>query len=611
MELVPPSVRVGDEQTNLSGGDSAPPSRAEIEAALERMLDSRGFASAPRLQAMLKYIVGATLDKESDRLKEYSIAVDVFGRPEGFDPRLDSIVRTQASRLRKQIALYYERQGARETVRIEAPPGSYQAVFSRRTLELVPAPRPAHVAEQPEELDADAAFEVERLGEPPQAIKAVSGAAPEQNETPGGRWFMAAVLGMATAVLGALVAATWMSRPHPDAAVARPSGPAIFVSRFELIDGAGYGRELRDGLQFELIDRLHEFPELSILGVDTVYGEEQEAARANPHGADFILGGSVQSAADKLRVTARLTRTSDNTVVWTHGFDSELKDASGILAVQSEIAGSVAGQLGQPYGVIQEKLKQDLSAARRMSLDDYLCVLSAYDYSRAKTEAQHLKVRACLEDVTARSPGYAPAWAKLSWMYGDEARFGFNQRLNDPPAFVRAKEAAKKAVAADASAAMAHQYLAIALFHLGEDDEFRVEAQKALDLNPNNSEILADFGRNLILLDGSPRGLEMSEKAIALNPGHPPWYYGGEAVYYLLHHDRKKALENAINFAPDGSPMAAYVLAAAYRENGDTAKAQAVLKELQSRLPTAAKDPQMLPRTLRFPPELARMVFGS
>jgi len=81
--------------------------------------------------------------------------VDVFGRPEGFDPRLDSIVRTQASRLRKQIALYYERQGAKETVRIEAPPGSYQAVFSRRTVEAPPAPRPVHVAEQPEELDAD------------------------------------------------------------------------------------------------------------------------------------------------------------------------------------------------------------------------------------------------------------------------------------------------------------------------------------------------------------------------------------------------------------------------------------------------------------------------
>jgi TolB-like protein len=606
MELVPPSVRVGDEQTNLSGGDSPPPSRAEIEAALERMLESRGFVSAPRLQSMLKYIVGATLDKQTDRLKEYSIAVDVFGRPEGFDPRLDSIVRTQASRLRKQIALYYERQGARETVRIEAPPGSYQAVFSRRVPEPVLAPRPAHVAEQPEELDAAEAFEVERLGEPPRPIKPVA-----QDGAPGGRWFVAAVLGMATAVLGALVAATWMSRPHPDAAVARPSGPAIFVSRFELIDGPGYGRELRDGLQFELIDRLHEFPELSILGVDTVYGEEQEAARANPHGADFILGGSVQSAADKLRVTARLTRTSDNTVVWTHGFDSELKDASGILAVQSEIAGSVAGQLGQPYGVIQEKLTKDLSAARRMSLEDYLCVLSAYDYSRAKTEAQHLKVRACLEDVTVRSPGYAPAWAKLSWMYGDEARFGFNQRLNDPPAFVRAKEAAKKAVAADASAAMAHQYLAIALFHLGEDAEFRVEAEKALELNPNNSEILADFGRNLILLDGSPRGLEMSEKAIALNPGHPPWYHGGEAVYYLLHHDRRKALANALDFAPDGSPMAAYVLAAAYRENGDAVRAQATLKELQSRLPTAAKDQQMLPKTLRFPPELARMVFGS
>jgi TolB-like protein len=603
MDFAPPSVGVGDELSNLSGGDSPPPSREEIEAALERMLDSRGFASAPRLQSMLRYIVGATLDKQADRLKEYSIAVDVFGRPDGFDPRLDSIVRTQASRLRKQIALYYEREGAKEAVRIEAPPGSYQAVFTRTPQKLIAAPKEPHVL-RVETLPEEPEGRIEYVQ--PRALPGPEKAAPP--EASGSRWFMGVVLGMATAVLGALVAATWMSKPH-DAAVARPSGPAIFVSRFELIDGPGYGRELRDGLQFELIDRLHEFPELSILGVDTVYGERQEDAKANPQGADFILGGEVQSAADKLRVRARLTRTADNTIVWTQTYDSQLADASGVLQLQSDIAGSVASALGQPYGVIQEKVTKDMSAARRMSLEDYLCVLSAYDYSRAKTEAQHLKVRACLEDVTSRSPGYAPAWAKLSWMYGDEARFGFNQRLNDPPPFLRAKEAAEKAVAADGGAAMAHQYLAIALFHLGEDDAFRVEAEKALQLNPNNSEILADVGRDLILLDGSLRGLEMSEKAIALNPGHPAWYHGGVAIYYLLHHDPAKALENAKAFAPDGSPMAAYVLAAAYRLDGQTAQANATLEDLAARLPTAASDPQMLPKTLRFPPELARMVF--
>jgi TolB-like protein len=368
---------------------------------------------------------------------------------------------------------------------------------------------------------------------------------------------------------------------------------------------------LRDGLQFELIDRLLQFPELSILGVDTVYGAEAEAAQRNPQGADFILGGTVQSSEGSLKVIARLTRTSDNTVVWSQVFDSPLSDASGILAVQSDIAGSVAAQLGQPYGVIQEKLKQDLPEARRLSLEDYLCVLDAYEYSRAKTEGAHFRVRACLEQVTARSPGYAPAWAKLSWMYGDEARFGFNQRLGEAPAFERAKMAAERAVQADAGAAMAHQYLAIALFHLGDDAGFRTGAERALQLNPNNSEILADVGRNLVLLDGSLRGREMSEKAIALNPGHPAWYHAGGAIWYLLHHDRAKAMANAQEFFPDGSPMSFYVLAAAYRLNGDKAKAEETLDELARRMPTAASDPQMLPKTLRFPPELARMVFGG
>lgn len=605
MEFVPPSKGAGDDLTASAGADSAPPSRGEVEAALERILASRGFLSAPRLQAMLRYMVGATLDGATERLKEYALGIDVFDRPPAFDPRLDSIVRTQASRLRKQLALYYERAGARELVRIDAPPGSYQTVFSRiepPRIETRPEPRPVR-SEAPSEPEPEIVVEETR--------PALPEAAPGRSRP----WFMAAALGVASFILLSLVAATWMSRPRQDLAVMQPTGPAIFISRFQLLDpasgGPGYGQQLRDGLQFELIDRLLQFPELSILGVDTVYGAEAEAASRNPQGADFILGGTVQSSNASLKVIARLTRTSDNTVVWSQVFDSPLADASGILAVQSDIAGSVAAQLGQPYGVIQEKLVADLSEARRLSLEDYLCVLEAYRYSRAKTQSEHFRVRACLEDVTTRSPGYSPAWAKLSWMYGDEARFGFNQRLGEAPAFERAKIAAERAVTADTGSAMAHQYLAIALFHLGEDAAFRASAERALQLNPNNSEILADFGRNLVLLDASLRGREMSEKAIALNPGHPAWYHAGEAIWYLLHHDRERALANALEFAPDGSPMAAYILAAAYRLNNDDARAQQTLDELAQRMPTAASDPQMLPKTLRFPPQLARMVFGD
>jgi adenylate cyclase len=291
-------------------------------------------------------------------------------------------------------------------------------------------------------------------------------------------------------------------------------------------------------------------------------------------------------------------------------FDSPLADASGVLSLQSEIAGDVAAQLGQPYGVIQEKLKVELTAARRLSLEDYLCVLDAYDYSRDKSEASHLRVRTCLEQVTQRSPNYSPAWAKLSWMYGDEERMAFNRRLNERPPFERAREAAGRAVEADAGSAMAHQYLAIALFHLGDDDAFRAEMEKALVLNPNNSEILADAGLTLTLLDVSERAREVSEKAILLNPGHPAWYYAAPAAYHLLRGEKEAAMQNALRYAPESSPASAYLLAAAYRLNGEAARADETLEELGRRTPSAISDRGALLKSLRFPPKLADLIFG-
>ena len=68
-------------------------------AALEQVLASRHFLSAKTLSRLLRYLVERTLDGHAEPLKEYSLGVDVLGRPADFDPRIDSIVRVETSRL--------------------------------------------------------------------------------------------------------------------------------------------------------------------------------------------------------------------------------------------------------------------------------------------------------------------------------------------------------------------------------------------------------------------------------------------------------------------------------------------------------------------------------
>lgn len=608
MDFSRPPPGDGERQGSVGDSDSSAPGRAEIEAVLERILTSRVLSASPRQQALLRHIATETLEGRGDRLKEFSLAVDVFGRPSTFDPRIDSIVRVQASRLRNQLAEFYKKAGAAETVRVEIPPGGYIATFTRAAAGSPAKPTPK-----------GAVLPDETAGEPPLPSIGGDSQKPPSNAlaslAAGRPWLLPAILGAASLALLALVLITLGGNPRRDAEsdvrASRPSGPTIFVTQYQLINGPEFATVLRNGLQYELIDTLSRFPELAVLGIDTVYGSTPDAARKNPYGADFILTGSVQATQTQVQVTSQLVRANGNTVVWSRVDTAEVKDASGILDVQSKIAGAVAGQLGQPYGVIQERLKEDLTESRAVSLDDYLCVLRAYDYSRVKTREKHLEVRACLEQVVEHSPSYSPAWAKLSWMYGDEVRFGYNPLIADPPPFTRARAAAEKAVAANGSSAMAHQYLALSLLALNDDRGARAEIEEALRLNPNNSEILADAAQVLVQLGDLDRAREMAEKAITINPGHPAWYHGPLAIYHILKGNKDEALRAAQETAMDGSPLAGYLLAAAWRLNGNTAKAEETLQTLYATHPEARDNRDELVKRLRLPEKLVKLIFGT
>jgi adenylate cyclase len=118
----------------------------DVRAELDRILASKSFSSATRLTRLLRYVVQKTLAGETDQLKEYSVGMEVFDRDEKYDPRLDSIVRVEAGRLRSRLDEYYNGDGAASTIRISLPRGGYSALFERRTDPapvIAPAPPPA------------------------------------------------------------------------------------------------------------------------------------------------------------------------------------------------------------------------------------------------------------------------------------------------------------------------------------------------------------------------------------------------------------------------------------------------------------------------------------
>jgi len=88
---------------------------------------------------------------------------------------------------------------------------------------------------------------------------------------------------------------------------------------------------------------------------------------------------------------------------------------------------------------------------------------------------------------------------------------------------------ALKATQLDPQSAYAHCWLAIVHFFRKDNGKFDVEAQRALDLNPNDPEILAEVGHYLSFRGEYERGAELSGRAQKLNPLHPGWYYFSSA----------------------------------------------------------------------------------
>lgn len=105
------------------------PQPSQVEQQVQRILESKTFCNSHTLSQLLRFIVAKAQAPDAERLKEYTVGVEAFGRPQDFDPKIDPIVRVQTHRLRQKLKEYYESDGQNDPIRIEIPKGSYLPVF--------------------------------------------------------------------------------------------------------------------------------------------------------------------------------------------------------------------------------------------------------------------------------------------------------------------------------------------------------------------------------------------------------------------------------------------------------------------------------------------------
>ncbi len=129
-------------------GPPGPSASDPRRALVDRIIASSTFAKCERLSSLLAYVCDLTLNGRVKEINEQKIGEAVFGRPRNYDSSIDGIVRTQASRLRQRLELYFRDEGLDEPIRIVIPRGGYVPVFEPRSTPVAPVLTPTVVPEQ-------------------------------------------------------------------------------------------------------------------------------------------------------------------------------------------------------------------------------------------------------------------------------------------------------------------------------------------------------------------------------------------------------------------------------------------------------------------------------
>ena len=401
---------------------SIPDSRAhDIRAYLGRLLSSRQFSSASRRGQLLEYLVAHTLAGDAAKISEYAIGLEVFQRPTSFDPRIESQVRTEVSRLRQRLREYYAEEGRHDPIVIDFPPRSYVATFEFR--------------------------------EPAAALEIISAPA-EPDAAPRRRFSRLTLVLIAAAIAALAIAGFFIIRYRLRAQASQPIN-AIVVLPFQNYSAGRQDEYLADGLTEELTNDLAQWRDLRVVARTSAYAFRDKPEDVRQIGrelsVDAVLEGSFTRQGDRVRITAQLNRTSDGYHLWSHAYDAQAND---LLSIQQDVAGSIATAIRQIRGGGPPPPAVHLATTSPKAHDLYLQAIFQYNL---ETPQSYLKAIQLFQQATVEDPYFARAYLGIG--KAEYAAVVFSV-INLQDAMPRIRQAAEKAIELDPNLGDAYATLA-------------------------------------------------------------------------------------------------------------------------------------------------------
>jgi len=381
-----------------------------------------------------------------------------------------------------------------------------------------------------------------------------------------------------------------LATPHQPAAAATKStpvpmpvpirGPSLAVLPFDNLGGDPDQAYFSDGITNDLITDLSRFPDLGVIASHSVFTYKGRAVDvktvARDLGVRYVVEGSVQRAEQMVRINVQLIDALEDRHLWSERYKRNQAD---LFALQDEIVRSVAAI------VVTRVELSELEHSLRKPPEN----LAAYDvYLRGKavwfdwTREANLKAQEHFRAAIAVDPQFARAYSGLSFVLIQSALGGWAE---DPTAVIQeAYGLAQRALSLDRLDFEAHAQMGFASLYCRDFGRSISAYEKALELNPNSADVLAEMADALVHTGRAAEGVERIAQAKRLNPICPEWYdwvLGIAAFHDGRYEDALLAFEGV----QDGANFLRSDLAAVYVKLGRLEEARRVVAEMLKRQP--------------------------
>jgi adenylate cyclase len=332
-----------------------------------------------------------------------------------------------------------------------------------------------------------------------------------------------------------------------------PDVPSIAVLPFVNMSGDPKQEFLSDGITETIITALSKVPRLFVIARNSTFtykGKPVKVKQVSEElGVRYVLEGSVQRSADRIRITAQLIDALTGHHLWAERYERDLKD---LFALQDEITIKILTG-------VQVKLTEGGQVGRlekyfkgKQGLDCYLKLTEANGYYNRWNIEDNNTARRMIEEAIAMCPENPMGYYHLGMVYHHDHTLGNTKSPQET--IQKSMELAQKALAMDDSIAEAHGLLCALYIRKKEYDKAIAEGERAVVLNPGGTGVLLGYARSLTVAGRPEEGIPLFQKAIRLNPFGPPHLYRefGHALRYVGRFEEAvSAYKKTIQLAPD------------------------------------------------------------